>query len=179
MMKRAATANAETKYSTHTMPTSASTTVDTTVVHSGIAQGTTRHTRIGDSVYARQLRVWGEIIRNSSATTLFSTVRLVIYTPRRGAANIINTLAMNEVIDREEYHVWGDRKFYVTPTNPVRPFSMSKSWTTKRIPGMKIQWKSGTGTDLEQNGIWIAMVGDEASYMPASYVTSRLYFKDP
>lgn len=180
MMKRAATANCETKWVTHTLPASVTTTVDTTVIHD-ISEGTGRKgERIGDWVYARSLRVSGEVVRNSSATgTLFTTVRVVVYTPRKGPSDLLSTIAVNTVLNSESHIIWLDRRYYVTPTDPIKRVSLFKKWYNKRIPGMKIMYKGDLDTDITKNGVWMAVVSDEDTHPPDIYMYTRLYYKDP
>lgn len=171
IMKTAETKSNSSSYAARSI----STTVDSEQLTS-IATGDGSGARDGNVVYARS--AYGMFTVGMAAAATATVLRVVLYTPKQ-ESNKLSTLTFAQRIDPDEQTVWMDKLITVNTDYPVKRFYVKKRWYRGRIPGMRVEWKTGTATDNLHNHIYLIMVSNETTNLPYVNGDCTLYYKDP
>lgn len=153
------------------------TTVNSTALHD-ISTGDTKGSRDGEETYMRTVYGRLTIAYNPSATLDAQVIRFVLYHPYQ-QDDLLTTLDYTTNIEPERYNVFLDKMVTVTEVNPVRIVKIAKKFWSKARQGMKMTWKSGTGTDITKGALYLAVVSDHAATAPSLNGNVTVYYKDP
>lgn len=175
-VRRVIMKTAETKSKTSNWnATAISTTPDSTLL-STIATGDGSGARDGNEIYLRSL--YGRVTLAKSVSSTNSLVRIVAYTPKQ-ESNKLSSLDFISRIDPDEQTVWFDRLITLNDDYPVKRVTLKKRWYRGRIPGMRCDWITGSGTTVLHNPVYLVMVSNEATNTVSATGDVTVYYKDP
>lgn len=143
-----------------------------------IDTGDTKATRDGEQIYTRSLGGRFTIGHNSASALNAAVCRVVLYRPRQ-LDNLASSLAYTDYIDPSEQIVLYDKTFTVSTSDPVKVVNLGYKFYNNKIPnGLKTTYSSGTGTDIEQGPVYLAICSDQGTNGPLLNGYVRCFFKD-
>lgn len=146
-----------------------------------IDTGDTLGSRDGEEVYFRGVLSRASVAYNSASANPSQAVRFIIYHPRQ-QNDILTTAGIYSYIEPERYQVYLDRTYLVDTNGPTAKFmTLGKRFHNSKIPGLKMKWKSGTGTDITKGALYLYITSDTtvAANPPTVNATTQVFYKDP
>lgn len=147
-----------------------------------IAQGDSALTRDGDTLWCRGLTIRGAILQNASSN--FSLVRVMVVRGLQNAGSAYAILDVLETADPLSSYNWEQRKAYKVLKDEVINLSPNYSGGNKirefetYVPlNFKTIYTTG-GTGVEDGGVYIMFISDEATNLHTLHYHARLTYND-
>jgi hypothetical protein len=130
-----------------------------------ISQGTDTNNRVGNVIHSTRLKIQGTLSLNASATSSFMRVLIYKYSHELASAvtDILESasyLSQKSIEHRYDSKVLFDRTYNVDSDKPKRMININLK------TGFNMYYGSADASDIEKNGLFILMIGDEVTNVP-------------
>lgn len=169
----------ELKYATITGTLTAPTTTGTMQCISLVSQGNTNNTRIGDTIHPTSVNLRMKMNLNASATA--SQVRVIVF---RWISESPNTGSVTDILGSSTITSYkADDTRYQSEFLMDRVFSLNTDrpeiYLQRKIKLNKYMSFAEASATPIRNGVYIAILSDEATNAPALDYQTRLFYRDP
>lgn len=151
------------------------------VAISDIAQGDDYNLRDGRSIMAKSLQIQGNI--EVAASSVITIVRLVLFidNDNYGTAPTSSNIGISDTYILRDGSPQNLKRFKVLMDKVYRldvTSNLSKSVTYYKKMNHTIKFDGVNATDYSQGSIWLLYVSNQATYVPALNLSTRLRFTD-